>query len=57
MTDAELLEQVHIFEDGLVKFSTGGSFGDASYEELRKLVINDPRSKPYAPGQRSLGLR
>jgi hypothetical protein len=49
MTDSELLEQVHTLEDGLVKFATGGGFGDASYEDLRRLVINDPRCKKLAP--------
>lgn len=49
MTDAELLEQVHTLEDGLVRFTTGGGFGDANYEELRRLVITNPRSKKLAP--------
>jgi hypothetical protein len=49
MTDAELLEQVHILEDGLVQFATGGGFGDARYEDLRKLMITDPRSKNAVP--------
>jgi hypothetical protein len=49
MTDGELLEQVHILEDGLVKFATGGGFGDAKYEDLRRIVLNDPRSKKLAP--------
>lgn len=49
MTDAELLEQVHTLEDGLVRFATGGGFGDANYEELRRLVITNPRSKKLAP--------
>jgi Abortive infection C-terminus len=55
MTDTELLEKVQILEDGLVRFSTGGGFafdgdgGDAMYEELRKLVITDPRSKNATP--------
>ena len=45
MTDAELLEQVQILEDGLVR----GGFDEATYEDLRKLVISDPRSKKSAP--------
>ncbi len=49
MTDAELLEQVQILEDGLVRFATGGGFDEANYEDLRKLVISDPRSKKSAP--------
>jgi hypothetical protein len=50
MTDAQLLEQVQILEKGLVTFATGGGFGDASYEDLRKLLITDSRSKKIAPG-------
>ena len=49
MTDTELLEQVHILEDGLVRYATGGGFDAASYEDLRKLVTSDPRSKNAAP--------
>jgi hypothetical protein len=49
MTDAELLEQVQILEDGLVRYATGEGFGEANYEDLRKLVISDPRSKKAAP--------
>jgi hypothetical protein len=49
MTDAELLKQVKILQNGLVAFSTGGSFGDANYEGLRKLIIANPRLKVLAP--------
>lgn len=49
MTNTELLEKIKLLEDGLVNFSTGGGFGDASYEDLRKLVITDPRSKKHVP--------
>lgn len=49
MTDTQLLEQMQILEKGLVSFATGGGFGDASYEDLRKLLITDHRSKKLAP--------
>jgi hypothetical protein len=49
MIHVELLEQVHTLEDGFVKFATGGVFGDASYEDLRRLVIANPRFKALAP--------
>ena len=49
MTEAELLEQVQSLEDGLVRYATGEGFDDANYEELRRLVITDPRSKNAAP--------
>ena len=49
MTDAELLEQVQFLQDGLVSFATGGAFDDAEYQRIRKLVINDSRSKKLAP--------
>lgn len=49
MTDAELLKQMRSLQDGLVAFSTGGTFGDANYEELRRLVITNPRLKSLAP--------
>ena len=50
MTDAELLEQVHILEDGLVQYATGGGgFGETSYEDLRKVVITDARSRKLVP--------
>jgi hypothetical protein len=49
MTDTQLLEQVKTLEAGLVKFATGGGFGDASYEDLRRLLITDQRTKKLAP--------
>jgi len=49
MTDSELLEQVHVLEDGLVRFATGGGFEDSEYQQLRKLVLGDPRSRKLAP--------
>lgn len=49
MTDVDLLKQMRILQDGLVAFSTDGAFGDANYEDLRKLVITNPRLKNFAP--------
>jgi hypothetical protein len=49
MTDTQFLQQVQTLEKGLVNFATGGGFGDASYEDLRKLLITDQRSKRLAP--------
>ncbi len=49
MQDANLLESVVTLQNGLVSFATGSSFGDASYEDLRRLVLTHPRLKKYAP--------
>jgi hypothetical protein len=49
MTDAEFLKQVQIFQDCLVASATGGAFGDGSYEELRKLIVANPRIKKLVP--------
>lgn len=49
MTDAELLKDVKVLQDGLVAFATGGGADGWNYEELRKLAISHPHLKNLAP--------
>jgi hypothetical protein len=49
MTDAELLNEVKKFQEGLVSFATGGGCDGWNYEDLRKLVTTHPRLKKLAP--------
>jgi hypothetical protein len=49
MKDSELLEIVETLQNGLVSVATGGGFGDADYEALRRTVTTDPRTRDLAP--------
>jgi Abortive infection C-terminus len=50
MNAAALFNRVSLLQNGLISFSTGGGFSEGeSYEELRKQVIADARTRDLVP--------
>lgn len=47
MTNNELIEILNRMKSGLISRATGGNMDDDEYEELRKIIINEPKLKKY----------